>query len=41
MKILSYNGFINENAIFIQFYVILPDIPLFVQPILNVRRNNL
>ena len=31
---------ISENAFFIQFFVILPDIPSFIQPALNVIRNH-
>ena len=34
MKILIYLGCISENAIFMQFYVILPDIPSFIEPAL-------
>ena len=33
-------GFMSKNAIFVQFYVILPVIPWFIQLALNVIRNN-
>ena len=42
MKILIYIEYIKEfeNAIFMQFYVIIPDLSSFIQPALNVIRNN-
>ena len=38
IKILIHMGYISENAIFMQFYVILPDILWFIQLALNVIR---
>ena len=40
MKILIHTGFIGKNAIFMQFYIILPDITLFTQLALNDIRDN-
>ena len=39
MKILIYMGCISENTIFTQFCVILPDVPTYIHPALNVSRN--
>ena len=42
IKMLIYIGCVSKDAIFVQFYVILPDIPLFIHLTLrlNVIRNN-
>ena len=40
MKILVHIERISEHAYFMQFYVIIPDLPLFIQLALNVSRNN-
>ena len=39
-RTLIYIGCISENASFMQFYVILPDIPSYIQLALNNTRNN-
>ena len=41
MKILFYLGCISENVIFVQFYVIFPDKPPFIQSALKVIKSNL
>ena len=40
MKILIQKGCVTENAIFMQFYVIIPDTPSFIQLAVTVTRNN-
>ena len=40
MKKLIHIECISENAIFMQFYVIIPDLPSFIQTALSVIRNN-
>ena len=38
MKILVYIGHISENAIVMEFFVILPDVPSVLQHALNVMK---
>ena len=35
-----HTEYISENAYFMQFYVIIPDLPLFIQLASNVIRNS-
>ena len=40
MKIPIHIGFISENAVFMQFYIIIQDILSFIQTALTATKNN-